>query len=50
MREIFGLLFRRLTLSKTAKFVRSLVVFLSFYAAKVGAVQLAELIDAIQAQ
>lgn len=43
-------MFQRLTLSKTAKYVKSFVVFLCFYAAKVGAPQLVELIDNIQAQ
>lgn len=43
-------MFQRLTLSKTAKYVRSFVGFLCFYAAKVGSSQLVELIDTIQAQ
>lgn len=43
-------MFQRLTLSKTAKYVRSFVGFLCFYSAKVGAPQLVELIDAIQTQ
>lgn len=50
IRQIFALMFQRLTLSKTAKYVKSFVVFLCFYAAKVGASQLIELIDNIQAQ
>lgn len=49
IRQIFGLLFQRLSSSKTAKYVRGFVVFLCFYAAKVGATPLVELIDNIQA-
>lgn len=50
MRQIFSLLFQRLSLSKTAKYVKGLIVFFSFYAAKVGGQQLVQLIDAIQPQ
>lgn len=50
MRQIFALLFQRLSLSKTAKYVRGFIGFLCFYAAKMGANQLVELIDNIQAQ
>lgn len=50
MRQIFALLFQRLSLSKTTKYVRGLIVFFSFYTAKIGATSLVELIDNIQAQ
>lgn len=50
MRQIFALLFQRLSLSKTAKYVRGIIVFISFYAAKIGAPSLVEIIDNIQAQ
>lgn len=50
MRQIFALLFQRLSSSKTTKYVRSLIVFFCFYAAKVGATELVDLIDNIQAR
>lgn len=50
IRQIFALLFQRLSLSKTAKYVKGLIVFLCFYAAKVGSAPLVELIDNIQPQ
>lgn len=50
IRQIFALLFQRLSLSKTAKYVRGFIGFLCFYAAKIGGTQLVELIDSIQAQ
>lgn len=50
MRQIFSLLFQRLTSSKTTKFVKSLIVFFAFYAAKIGSASLIELIDGIQSQ
>lgn len=50
MRQVFSLLFQRLTSSKTTKFVKSLIVFFTFYAAKVGPTALIELIDGIQNQ
>lgn len=50
MRQIFALLFQRLSLSKTPKYVRGLIVFFSFYAAKIGATELVSMIDNIQAQ
>ncbi|KAJ6646819.1 Exportin-2 [Pseudolycoriella hygida] len=50
IRQVFALLFQRLSLSKTAKYVKGLIVFLCFYAAKVGSAPLVELIDNIQPQ
>lgn len=50
MKQIFAILFQRLSLSKTAKYIKNLIVFFCFYAGKVGASQLVELIDSIQAQ
>jgi len=50
MAQIFSLLFQRLTSSKTTKFVKCLIVFFNFYAAKVGAPELIQLIDGIQNQ
>ena len=50
MKQIFSLLFHRLSSSKTTKFVKSLIVFFAFYAAKVGSGSLIELIDGIQNQ
>lgn len=50
MRQIFALLFQRLSLSKTTKYIRGIIVFLCFYAAKIDASSLVELIDNIQAQ
>ncbi|XP_067624809.1 exportin-2 [Eurosta solidaginis] len=49
MRQIFALLFQRLSLSKTTKYVRGIIVFLCYFAAKMGAPALVELIDQIQA-
>lgn len=48
MKQVFQLMFTRLSNSKTTKFVKSFIVFVSFYAAKVGAEQTIELIDSIQ--
>lgn len=50
IRQIFALLFQRLSSMKTAKYVRGFIGFLCFYMAKIGAVQLVEMIDNIQAQ
>ncbi|XP_005175375.1 exportin-2 [Musca domestica] len=49
MRQIFALLFQRLSLSKTTKYVKCIIVFFCYYAAKIGAPALVELIDQIQA-
>uniref|UniRef100_A0A1L8DKS7 Exportin-2 n=1 Tax=Nyssomyia neivai TaxID=330878 RepID=A0A1L8DKS7_9DIPT len=50
LRQIFVLLFQRLSLSKTTKYVRGLIVFFSFYAGKVGSENLVRMIDEIQGQ
>ena len=48
MRQIFALLFQRLSLSKTTKYVRGIIVFFCYYASKMGASALVELVDQIQ--
>lgn len=48
MRQIFGLLFQRLSLSKTAKYLNGIIVFFCFYVVKIGASPLVQLIDEIQ--
>ncbi|KAL7018978.1 hypothetical protein ACKWTF_010969 [Chironomus riparius] len=50
MPQVFTLLFQRLSSSKTTKFVRCLIVLFNFYAVKVGANELIQLIDTIQSQ
>lgn len=50
MAQIFTLLFTRLSSSKTTKYVKSLIVFFNFYAAKIGPDELIQLIDGIQNQ
>lgn len=50
MQKIFALLFQRLTSSKTVKFVKRLIVFFSFFAAKMGPENLIAIIDGIQNQ
>lgn len=50
MQQIFTLLFQRLSSSKTTKYVKSLIVFFNFYAAKIGPNELIQLIDGIQSQ
>ena len=50
MAQIFTLLFQRLSSSKTTKYVKSLIVFFTFYAAKIGPNELIQLIDGIQNQ
>lgn len=47
-KQIFILLFQRLSSSKTTKYIKSLLVFFSLYATIFGASQLVELIDGIQ--
>ncbi|XP_075152341.1 chromosome segregation 1 [Haematobia irritans] len=49
MRQIFALLFQRLSLSKTTKYVKGIIVFFCFYTSKLGGPSLVELIDQIQA-
>ncbi|XP_016964685.1 exportin-2 [Drosophila biarmipes] len=48
LRQIFGLLFQRLSLSKTPKYLSGIIVFFSFYVIKYSGAQLAQLIDEIQ--
>ncbi|XP_052854542.1 LOW QUALITY PROTEIN: exportin-2 [Drosophila gunungcola] len=48
LRQIFGLLFQRLSLSKTPKYISGIIVFFSFYVIKYSGGQLAQLIDEIQ--
>jgi exportin-2 (importin alpha re-exporter) len=48
MASIFTLLFQRLSSSKTTKYVKSLIVFFTFYAAKIGPNDLIQLVDGIQ--
>ncbi|KAH8279559.1 hypothetical protein KR018_000957 [Drosophila ironensis] len=48
MRQIFTLLFQRLSLSKTAKYINGIIVFFSFYTIKYSGGQLVQLIDEIQ--
>jgi exportin-2 (importin alpha re-exporter) len=48
MKQVFSLLFQRLSSSKTTKFVKSLVVFFCFFAAKLGGPALVAMIDGIQ--
>lgn len=50
MRQIFILLFQRLTSSKTTKYVKGLLVFLLFYCTYYGPSQLIATVDGIQAQ
>lgn len=49
MRQVFALLFQRLSLSKTTKYVKGITVFFCYYSSKLGAPALVELIDQIQA-
>lgn len=48
MKNIFVLLFQRLSSSKTTKFIRELIVFLFFCVIKYGASHMIDLIDSIQ--
>jgi len=48
MKQIFVLLFQRLTSSKTTKFIKSLLVFFSLFAYKYGAQSLVNTIDSLQ--
>jgi exportin-2 (importin alpha re-exporter) len=48
MKQIFLLLFTRLTSSKTTKFVKSLLVFFSLFVYKYGAQSLVDAIDSLQ--
>ncbi|XP_069676561.1 exportin-2 [Periplaneta americana] len=48
MRQVFVLLFHRLSSSRTTKFVRGLIVFFTLYAIKYGASNLIAMLDSIQ--
>lgn len=48
MKNIFVLLFQRLSSTKTTKFVRELIVFISFCVIKYGATFTIDIIDSIQ--
>ncbi|KDR18464.1 exportin-2 [Zootermopsis nevadensis] len=48
MKQVFVLLFHRLSSSKTTKFVKGLIVFFSLYAVKYGAGNLVGMVDSIQ--
>nr|XP_012134672.1 PREDICTED: exportin-2 isoform X2 [Megachile rotundata] len=50
VKQIFVLLFQRLSSSKTTKFVKSLIVFFAFYIIKYGANNLVTIVDQIQSQ
>lgn len=50
LRQIFMVIFQRLSSSKTAKYIRGVILFFCLYASKVGATSLIELIDNIQKQ
>lgn len=48
IKQVFVVLFQRLTSSKTTKYVRGLIIFFCFYSAKLGPIALIEMIDTIQ--
>jgi hypothetical protein len=48
MKQVFVLLFHRLSSSRTTKFVKGLIVFFSLYAVKYGAGSLVGMVDSIQ--
>ncbi|PNF40478.1 Exportin-2 [Cryptotermes secundus] len=48
MKQVFVLLFHRLSSSRTTKFVKGLIIFFSLYAVKYGAGSLVGMIDSIQ--
>ncbi|KAL7294315.1 hypothetical protein TKK_0012326 [Trichogramma kaykai] len=50
MKQVFILLFQRLSSSKTTKFVKNLIVFFSYYTIQYGANNLISIIDTIQPQ
>jgi len=47
-KSVMILLFTRLSRSKTAKFVKSFLVFINLFAARYGGVELIELVDSVQ--
>ncbi|XP_001606668.1 exportin-2 [Nasonia vitripennis] len=50
IKQVFILLFQRLSSSKTTKFVKGLIVFFSYYVVRYGASNLVTMIDSIQPQ
>lgn len=50
MKQVFLLLFQRLSSTKTVKFVKGLIVFFAYYILKYGATNLVNIIDQIQSQ
>ncbi|XP_034196637.1 chromosome segregation 1 [Osmia lignaria lignaria] len=50
VKQIFVLLFQRLSSSKTTKFVKGLIVFFAYYIIRYGASNLVTIIDQIQSQ
>jgi exportin-2 (importin alpha re-exporter) len=48
MKQVFFLLFHRLSSSRTTEFVKGLIVFFSLYAVKYGAGSLIGMVDSIQ--
>ena len=48
MKQVFSLLFQRMSSSKTTKFVRGFIVFMCLYATKIGPMALIEMVDSIQ--
>ncbi|XP_014296860.1 exportin-2 [Microplitis demolitor] len=50
VKQIFVLLFQRLSSSKTTKFVKNLIVFFAYYIIKYGATNFIQIIDDIQPQ
>ncbi|KAK6622529.1 hypothetical protein RUM44_002341 [Polyplax serrata] len=49
VKQVFVLIFTRLQTSKTAKFIKSVIRFLSFYITRYSPLELIDLIDSIQA-
>ncbi|XP_059485387.1 exportin-2 [Neocloeon triangulifer] len=50
IRQIFLILFQRLSSSKTTKFIKNFIVFLCLFSVKYGASRLVEIVDGLQAQ
>ncbi|KAL5250460.1 hypothetical protein ACHWQZ_G016253 [Mnemiopsis leidyi] len=48
LKSVFSLLFQRMQSSKTTKFMKNFIVFMSLFAGKLGAQMLIEIIDSIQ--
>jgi exportin-2 (importin alpha re-exporter) len=50
VRQVFLILFQRLSSSKTTKFIKNLIVFLCFFSLKFGAAKMVQVIDGLQNQ